>query len=91
LTWPRGPGRIRRNRGFRVRETTDRDLDEIVELRQMIEVRAIRTIAQRMPAMSGCSGSPDRCTTTALFTGLTAQHGFRKSCLVSFGDQVEAR
>jgi DNA-binding GntR family transcriptional regulator len=39
---------LERNRGFRVREMTQRDLDEIVELRRMIEVPAVRTIAERM-------------------------------------------
>lgn len=38
---------LARNRGFRVREMTDHDLDEIVELRRMIEVSAVRTIAER--------------------------------------------
>ncbi len=38
---------LARNRGFRVREMTERDLAEIVELRRMIEVSAIRTIAER--------------------------------------------
>lgn len=38
---------LARNRGFRVREMTDRDLDEIVELRRMIEVSAVRTVAER--------------------------------------------
>lgn len=36
-----------RNRGFRVRTMTEHDLDEIVELRRMIEVPAVRRIAER--------------------------------------------
>jgi DNA-binding GntR family transcriptional regulator len=38
---------LARNRGFRVRELTERDLDEIVELRRIIEVEAVRAIASR--------------------------------------------
>lgn len=38
---------LARNRGFRVREITDDDLDEIVEFRRIIEVEAVRLIAQR--------------------------------------------
>lgn len=38
---------LARNRGFRVREMTERDLDEIVEFRRIIEVAAVRAIAQR--------------------------------------------
>jgi DNA-binding GntR family transcriptional regulator len=38
---------LARNRGFRVREITDRDLDEIVEFRRMIEVAAVRAISER--------------------------------------------
>jgi DNA-binding GntR family transcriptional regulator len=37
---------LARNRGFRIREITERDLDEIVEFRRMIEVAAIRKIAE---------------------------------------------
>jgi DNA-binding GntR family transcriptional regulator len=36
---------IVRNRGFRVREVTDRDLDEIVEVRLLLEVAAVRRLA----------------------------------------------
>jgi DNA-binding GntR family transcriptional regulator len=36
-----------RNRGFRVRVMTDRDLDDIVQLRLMLEVGAVREIAER--------------------------------------------
>jgi DNA-binding GntR family transcriptional regulator len=36
-----------RNRGFRVRVMTEHDLDEIVELRRMIEVPAVRAITER--------------------------------------------
>lgn len=38
---------LARNRGFRVREMTERDLDEIVEFRRIIEVPAVRMIAER--------------------------------------------
>jgi DNA-binding GntR family transcriptional regulator len=38
---------LARNRGFQVREITDRDLDEIVEFRQIIEVESVRLIAAR--------------------------------------------
>lgn len=38
---------LARNRGFRIREITERDLDEIVEFRRMIEVAAVRKIAER--------------------------------------------
>jgi len=34
-----------RNRGFRVREVTDQDLDEIVEVRLMLEVPVVRRLA----------------------------------------------
>jgi DNA-binding GntR family transcriptional regulator len=37
---------LARNRGFRVREMTERDLDEIIELRVMLEVGAVRRIAE---------------------------------------------
>jgi DNA-binding GntR family transcriptional regulator len=37
---------LARNRGFRVREMTERDLDEIIELRVMLEVCAVRKIAE---------------------------------------------
>jgi DNA-binding GntR family transcriptional regulator len=36
---------LARNRGFRVREMTERDLDEIIEVRVMLEVGAVRKIA----------------------------------------------
>jgi DNA-binding GntR family transcriptional regulator len=36
-----------RNRGFRVLETSDEDLDEIVELRLMLEVGALRRVVKR--------------------------------------------
>ncbi len=36
-----------RNRGFRIREITESDLDKIVEFRRMIEVAAVRKIAER--------------------------------------------
>lgn len=36
-----------RNRGFRVRTMTQHDLDEIVELRRMIEVQTVRAIAEQ--------------------------------------------
>lgn len=36
-----------RNRGFRVRTLTERDLDEILQLRQMLEIPAVREIAAR--------------------------------------------
>lgn len=39
-----------RNRGFRVVTLTDQDLDELMELRLMLEVPAIRRIAERRPA-----------------------------------------
>lgn len=38
---------IVRNRGFRVRPFTERDLDEVLELRRMLEVPAVRTIAEQ--------------------------------------------
>lgn len=38
---------LARNRGFRVREMTEHDLDEIFQLRSMIEVAAVRDIAER--------------------------------------------
>jgi len=34
-----------RNRGFKIREVTDRDLDEIVEVRLLLEVPAVRRLA----------------------------------------------
>lgn len=37
---------LARNRGFHVREMTERDLDEIIELRIMLEVAAVRKIAE---------------------------------------------
>lgn len=37
---------LARNRGFRVREMTEHDLDEIVEFRRIIEVSAIKLIAE---------------------------------------------
>lgn len=36
-----------RNRGFRVREMTERELDEIVEFRRIIEVAAVRLVTER--------------------------------------------
>jgi DNA-binding GntR family transcriptional regulator len=36
-----------RNRGFRVREMSERELDEIVEFRRIIEVTAVRLVAER--------------------------------------------
>jgi DNA-binding GntR family transcriptional regulator len=38
---------LARNRGFRVREMTERELNEIVEFRKIIEVGAVRLVAQR--------------------------------------------
>lgn len=38
-----------RNRGFRVRVLTDHDLDEILQLRQMLEIQAVRQLAERQP------------------------------------------
>lgn len=38
---------LARNRGFRIREVTEHDLDEIVEFRRMIEVAGIQKIAAR--------------------------------------------
>lgn len=36
-----------RNRGFRVREMSERELDEIVEFRRIIEVTAVRLVTER--------------------------------------------
>lgn len=41
-----------RNRGFRVREITEQDLDDIVEIRRLLEVQAVRKLAGRLPAAS---------------------------------------
>lgn len=41
---------IVRNRGFRVREITDLDLDEIVEVRLLLEVPAVRRLAGALEA-----------------------------------------
>lgn len=41
---------IARNRGFRVREVSDTDLDEIVELRLLLEIPAVRRVAGHLPA-----------------------------------------
>ena len=38
---------LARNRGFRVREMTESELDEIVEFRKIIEVGAVRLVAER--------------------------------------------
>lgn len=40
---------VARNRGFRVRDITDTDLDEIVELRLLLEVPALRRVAGSLP------------------------------------------
>ncbi|PZF84762.1 GntR family transcriptional regulator [Jiangella anatolica] len=61
---------LARNRGFRVREMTERDLDEIVELRRMIEVAAVRTIAER-----GLLADADRLREIAAATEKCAADG----------------
>lgn len=38
---------LARNRGFRVREMTEHELNEIVELRKIIEVSAVRLVSER--------------------------------------------
>src|SRR5580658_8638786 len=38
---------LARNRGFRVREMSERELNEIVEFRKIIEVGAVRMVAER--------------------------------------------
>src|SRR5665648_1095042 len=38
-----------RNKGFRVTEVSEQDLREIVELRQLLEVPAMRSLAGRFP------------------------------------------
>jgi DNA-binding GntR family transcriptional regulator len=38
---------LARNRGFRVREMTEHELNEIVEFRKIIEVGAVRLVAER--------------------------------------------
>jgi DNA-binding GntR family transcriptional regulator len=38
---------LARNRGFRVREMSERELDEIVEFRRIIEVAAVRLVTER--------------------------------------------
>lgn len=40
-----------RNRGFRVREITEQDLDDIVEIRRLLEVPAVRRLAGTVPAV----------------------------------------
>jgi DNA-binding GntR family transcriptional regulator len=44
---------LARNRGFRVREMTERELDEIVEFRRMVEPAAVRLVAERGLLASG--------------------------------------
>lgn len=38
---------LARNRGFRVREMSERELDEVVEFRRIIEVAAVRLVTER--------------------------------------------
>jgi DNA-binding GntR family transcriptional regulator len=38
-----------RNKGFRVNAVSDRDLDEITEVRALIEIPAVRTVAETVP------------------------------------------
>src|ERR1700751_5737054 len=40
-------GELARNRGFRVREMSEHDLSEILEFRKIIEVGAVRLVAER--------------------------------------------
>lgn len=40
---------VARNRGFRVREVSDADLEEIVELRVLLEIPAVRRLAGQLP------------------------------------------
>lgn len=45
-----GMVQVVRNKGFRVTEMTDRDLDEIAEIRQLIEVPTVARLAGARPA-----------------------------------------
>lgn len=63
-----------RNRGFRIRELSEAELDEIVDLRRMLEVPAIRRIAEEhmvddVTTARSLSQAIEECTKVGDWTG----------------------
>lgn len=67
-----------RNRGFRIRELSEEELDEIVDLRRMLEVPAMRKIADGhmvsdFAAARALSQAIEECTKVGDWTGFLSQ------------------
>jgi DNA-binding GntR family transcriptional regulator len=84
---------LARNRGFRVRELTERDLDEIVELRRIIEVQAVRAIASRRlltedGALRELAKASEKCAAAGDWAGfLDNDRDFHLSLLSHLGNE----
>jgi DNA-binding GntR family transcriptional regulator len=84
--------RVIRNRGFIVTEMTEDDLDEIFELRMMLEVPAVERVAGRLSAdlIEACRAEVERGSEAAaigdLVTFLDADRAFHLRILAALGN-----
>ena len=69
---------LARNRGFRVREISDHELNEIVEFRKIVEVGAVRLVAERN-LLEQASGLQDLAKATEKFAAAGDWVGFLDS------------
>lgn len=69
---------LARNRGFRVREISDQELNEIVEFRKIVEVGAVRLVAERN-LLEQASGLQDLAKATEKFAAAGDWVGFLDS------------
>ena len=82
-----------RNRGFRVVTLTDDDLDELVDLRMMLEVPTVRALAARRPTvdLSGpraLAKAASRCAETGDMVGFVAHdRDLHLAILAELGNQ----
>ncbi|MGH3203919.1 MAG: GntR family transcriptional regulator [Streptosporangiaceae bacterium] len=78
-----------RNRGFRIREMSEADLDEVVEVRRMLEVPAIRRVADGhlvgdLTEARALSQAIEACTREADWSGFVAQDRALHLLLLSY-------
>jgi DNA-binding GntR family transcriptional regulator len=85
--------KISRNRGFSVQVLTDHDLDEIVELRRMLEVPAVRQITERrlisnQAELRQLAGVTEQCAASGDWVGfLDSDRAFHLALLSNLGNE----
>jgi DNA-binding GntR family transcriptional regulator len=84
---------LARNRGFQVRAMTEHDLDEIVEIRRMVEVAAVRSIAERKllteaRELRALAAASEKCVASGDWVGfLDHDRDFHMGILAHLGNQ----